>query len=149
MEQQQPVRRRLIGKQRPRPSEFVLVCQPLAAQRQLVPVTQPLVAEPQPKRKRTQTGTRVQLAGQRISCSESLHGALMARLRQGRGSRSTWTRKQWQLVAQHIPTPVVSKFLGDSSPGATLPSMPHTSSSGRKAGCQQLAHEYLSVFASS
>ena len=62
MEQQQPVRRRYIGKQRPRPSEFVPVCQPLAAQ-QLVPVSPPLAAEPhQPKRKRTQTGTRVQLA---------------------------------------------------------------------------------------
>ena len=98
MEQQQPVRRRYIGKQRPRPSEFVPVCQPLAAQ-QLVPVSPPLAAEPhQPKRKRTQTGTRVQLAGQRLSCSESLCGALKARLEQERASRETWTGKQWQRV---------------------------------------------------
>ena len=100
MEQQQPVRRRYIGKQRPRPSEFVLVCQP--AQRQLVPVSQPLVAEPQPKRKRTQTGTRVQLAGQRLSCSVSLRGALMARLQQERASRETWTGKQWERVVQQV-----------------------------------------------
>ena len=65
MEQQQAARRRYIGKQRPRPSEFVIVCQPVAAQ-QLVPVSSSLVAEPhQPKRKRTQTGIRVQFVGQR------------------------------------------------------------------------------------
>ena len=59
-------------------------------------VSQPLAAEPhQPKRKRTQTGTRVQLAGQRPSCSVSLRGALMARLQQARASRETWTRKHW------------------------------------------------------
>ena len=102
MEQQQPVRRRLIGKQRPRPSEFVPVCQPVAAQ-QRVPVSLPLVAEPhQPKRKRTQTGTRVQLVGQRLSCSVSLRGALMARLQQERASRETWTRKQWERVVQQV-----------------------------------------------
>ena len=77
MEQPQPVRRHYMGKQRPRPSEFVPVCQPLAAQ-QLVPVSPLLAAEPhQPKRKRTQTGTRVQLAGQRFSYSVSLRGALI------------------------------------------------------------------------
>ena len=102
MEQQQPVRRRYIGKQRPRPSEFVPVCQPLAAQ-QLVPVSPPLAAEPhQPKRKRTQTGTRVQFAGQRLSCSVSLRGALMARLQQERASRETWTGKQWERVVQQV-----------------------------------------------
>ena len=104
MEQQQPVRRRrrYIGKQRPRPSEFVTVCQPLAAQ-QLVPVSPPLAAEPhQPKRKRTQTGTRVQLGGQRLSCSVSLRGALMARLQQERASRETWTGKQWGRVVQQV-----------------------------------------------
>ena len=100
MEQQQPVRRRYIGKQRPRPSEFVPVCQPLAAQ-QLVPVSPLLAAEPhQPKRKRTQT--RVQLAGQRLSCSVSLRGALMARLQQERASRETWTGKQWERVVQQV-----------------------------------------------
>ena len=102
MEQQQPVRRLYIGKQRPRPSQFVPVCQPLAAQ-QFVPVSPPLAAEPhQPKRKRTQTGTRVQLAGQRLSCSVSLRGALMARLRQERASRETWTGKQWEHVVQQV-----------------------------------------------
>ena len=102
MEQQQPVRRRYIGKQRPRPSEFVPVCQPLAAQ-QLVPVSPPLAAEPhQPKRKRTQTGTRVQFAGQRLSCSVSLRGALMARLQQERASREIWTGKQWERVVQQV-----------------------------------------------
>ena len=102
MEQQQPVRRRYIGKQRPRPSEFVPVCQPLAAQ-QLVPVSPPLAAEPhQPKRKRTQTGTRVTLAGQRLSCSVSLRGALMARLQQERASREIWTGKQWERVVQQV-----------------------------------------------
>ena len=102
MEQQQPVRRRYIRKQRPRPSEFVPVCQPLAAQ-QLVPVSPPLAAEPhQPKRKRTQTGTRVQFAGQRLSCSVSLRGALMARLQQERASRETWTGKQWERVVQQV-----------------------------------------------
>ena len=102
MEQQQPVRRRYIGKQRPRPSEFVPVCQPLAAQ-QLVPVSPPLAAEPhQPKRKRTQTGTRVQLAGQRLSCSVSLRGALMARLQQERTSREAWTGKQWGRAVQQV-----------------------------------------------
>ena len=102
MEQQQPVRRRYVGKQRPRPSEFVPVCQPFAAQ-QLVPVSPPLAAEPhQPKRKRTQTGARVQLAGQRLSCSVSLRGALMARLQQERASRETWTGKQWERVAQQV-----------------------------------------------
>ena len=102
MEQQQPVRRRYIGKQRPRPSEFVPVCQPLAAQ-QLVPVSPPLAAEPhQPKRKRTQTGTRVQFAGQRLSCSVSLRGALMARLQQERASRETWTGEQWERVVQQV-----------------------------------------------
>ena len=91
MEQQQPVRRRYIGKQRPRPSEFV------------PPVSPPLAAEPhQPKRKRTQTGTRVQLAGQRLSCSVSLRGALMARLQQERASRQTWTGKQWERVVQQV-----------------------------------------------
>ena len=90
MEQQQPVRRRYIGKQRPRPSEFV-------------PVSPPLAAEPhQPKRKRTQTGTRVQFAGQRLSCSVSLRGALMARLQQERASRETWTGKQWEHVVQQV-----------------------------------------------
>ena len=102
MEQQQPVRRRYIAKQRPRPSEFVPACQPLAAQ-QLVPVSPPLAAEPhQPKRKRTQTGARVQLAGQRLSCSVSLRGALMARLQQERASRETWTGKQWERVVQQV-----------------------------------------------
>ena len=104
MEQQQPVRRRYIGKQRPRPSEFVPVCQPLAAQ-QRVPVSPPLLVEPhQPERKRTQTGTRVrvQLAGQRLSCSVSLRGALMARLQQERASRQTWTFLQWAHVVQQV-----------------------------------------------
>ena len=102
VEQQQPVRRRLIGKQRPRPSEFVLVYQPLAAQ-QPVPVSPPLVAEPhQPKRKRTQSGTRVQFAGQRLSCSASLRGALMERLQQERVSRNDWTGEQWKRVVQEV-----------------------------------------------
>ena len=99
---QQPVRRLYSRKQRPRPSEFVLVCQPLAAQ-QLVPVSPPLPAEPhQPKRKRTQTGTRVQFAGQRLSCSVSMRGALMARLQQERASRETWTGNQWERVVQQV-----------------------------------------------
>ena len=102
MEQQQPVRRRLSGKQRPRPSEFVLVYQPLAAQRQPVPVSQPLVAEPQPKRKRTQTGTRVQVAGIRLSCHYSKYVALMARLHQERSRRETWTRQEWEYVVQQV-----------------------------------------------
>ena len=90
MEQQQPVRRRCIGKQRSRPSEFV-------------PVSPPLAAEPhQPKRKRTQTGTRVQLAGQRLSCSVSLRGALMARLQQERASRETWAGKEWEHFVQQV-----------------------------------------------
>ena len=90
MEQQQPVRRRYLGKQRPRPSEFV-------------PVSPPLAAEPhQPKRKRTQTGTRVQLAGQRASCSESWRGALQARLQQARASRETWTGLEWERVVQQL-----------------------------------------------
>ena len=102
MEQQQPVRRCYIGKQRPRPSEFVLVCQPLAAQ-QLAPASPPLAAEPhQPKRKRTQKGCRVQFAGQRLSCSESLRGPLMARLQQERASRETWTGQQWARVMQQV-----------------------------------------------
>ena len=103
MEQQQPVRRRYFRKQRPGPSKFVVrVCQPLAAQ-QLVPVSPPLAAEPhQPKGKRTQTGTRVQLAGQRLSCSVSLRGALMARLQQERASRETLTFLQWERVVQQV-----------------------------------------------
>ena len=100
MAQQQPVRRRLIGKQRPRPSEFVLVCQ--LAQRQLVPVSQPLVAEPQPKRKRTQTCTRVQVAGVRVSCHFLKYGALMTRLHQERSRRETWTRQEWESVVQQV-----------------------------------------------
>ena len=58
-------------------------------------VSQPLVAEQhQPKRKRTQTGTRVQLAGQRLSCSVSMRGELMARLQQaGEGESRKLVRK--------------------------------------------------------
>ena len=67
-----------------------------------VPVSQPLAAEPhQPKRKRTQT-RHVQLVGQRLSCSVSLRGALMARLQQERASRETWTGKQWEHVVQQV-----------------------------------------------
>ena len=60
--------------------------------------SQPLAAEPhQPKRKRTQTGTRVQLFGQRLSCSVSMRGPwrllksrlLNARLATGSCSRKT------------------------------------------------------------
>ena len=102
---QQPVRRRYFRKQRPGPSKFVVrVCQPLAAQ-QRVPVSPPLLVEPhQPERKRTQTGirVRVQLAGQRLSCSVSLRGALMARLQQERASRETWTFLQWERVVQQV-----------------------------------------------
>ena len=93
MEQQQPVRRRLIRKQRPRPSEFVPVCQPLAAQL-LVPVSPLLAAEPhQPKRKRTQTGTRVQLVGQRLSCSVSLQGGTEGKVAAGEGESRNLDRK--------------------------------------------------------
>ena len=68
-----------------------------------MPVSPLLAAEPhQPKRKRTQTGRRVQLAGQRLSCSVSMHGALMARLQQERASRETWTGKQWERVVQQV-----------------------------------------------
>ena len=98
MEQQQAVRRRYIGKQGARPSEFVRVCQPLAA-----PLLVPVSLQPrQPKRKRTQSGTRVQFAGQRLSCSASLRGALMARLQQERASRNNWTEKQWERVVQEV-----------------------------------------------
>ena len=90
MEQQQPVRRRYTRKQRPRPREFVPVCPPLAA-------------EPhQPNRKRTWAGARVQLGGQRFSCSVTLRGALMARLQQERDRQETWTAKQWERVAQRV-----------------------------------------------
>ena len=98
MEQQQPVRRRYISKQRPRPSEFVPVCQPLAAH-QLVPVSPPLAAEPyQPKRKRAkrahgQAGTRVQLAGQRLGCSRSLCGGIEGKVAAGEGESRNLDRK--------------------------------------------------------
>ena len=93
MEQQQPVRRRYVGKQRPRPSEFVPVCQPLAAQ-QLVPVSPPLAAEPhQPKRKRTQTGARVQFAGQRLSCSVSMRGGIDGKAAAGEGESNNLDRE--------------------------------------------------------
>ena len=98
MEQQQAVRRRYIGKQGARPSEFVRVCQPLAA-----PLLVPVSLQPrQPKRKRTQSGTRVQFAGQRLSCSASLRGALITRLQQERASRNNWTEKQWERVVQEV-----------------------------------------------
>ena len=45
---------------------------------------------------------RVQLAGQRLSCSVSLRGALMARLQQERASRETWTFLQWERVVQQV-----------------------------------------------
>ena len=70
-----------------------------------MPVSPPLLVEPhQPERKRTQTGirVRVQLAGQRLSCSVSLRGALMARLKQKRASRQTWTFLQWAHVVQQV-----------------------------------------------
>lgn len=102
MEQQQPVRQRYMRKQQPRPSEFVPVCQPLAAE-QLVPVSPPLAAEPhQPNRKRTWAGARVQLGGQRLSCSVSMRGALMERLRQERDRQESWTEKQWERVVQRV-----------------------------------------------
>ena len=102
MEQQQAVRRRYIGKQGARPSEFVRVCQPPVAPL-LVPVSLPSATEPhQPKRKRTQSGTRVQFAGQRLSCSASLRGALMERLQQERVSRNDWTGEQWKRVVQEV-----------------------------------------------
>ena len=98
---QQPVRRRYFRKQRPGPSEFVVrVCQPLAAQ-QRVPVSPPLLVEPhQPERKRIRV--QLQFAGQRLSCSVSLRGALMARLQQERASRKTWTFLQWARVVQQV-----------------------------------------------
>ena len=108
MEQQQPARRRYIGKQRPRPSEVARVCQPLAAQ-QLKPVQSslPLAAKPhQPKKKkkpretkiREVTRVRVQFAGKRLACSKAMCRALRARLQQERASRETWTGKQWERV---------------------------------------------------
>ena len=108
---EQPVRRRYIGKQRPRPSEVARVCQPLAAQ-QLKPVQSslPLAAKPhQPKKKkkpretktRGVTRVRVQFAGKRLACSKAMCRALRARLQQERASRQSWTEKQWgQVVAQ-------------------------------------------------
>ena len=105
MEQQQPVRRRYFRKQQPRPSDCVLVCQPLAAQQlQLVPVSPPYQPKG-PKRKRTRwTGTRVrvQFAGQRLSCSASLRGALMARLQQERASRASWSGLRWERVVRQV-----------------------------------------------
>ena len=44
----------------------------------------------------------VVVVGQRLSCSVSLHGALIARLQQERASRETWTGKQWGHVVQQV-----------------------------------------------
>ena len=93
---EQPVRRRYIGKQPPRHSEVVLAYQPLAA-------------EPhRPKEKRRQTKSnavtrvRVQFAGQRLSCSKAFCRALKARLQQERESRTHWTTKQWEFVVKKV-----------------------------------------------